>query len=69
MCCLSAAGQGKWNGTGEPHASLLSGQNDSVRKHIVAVCGSLRSAGPPCPAEPCRSNALLPLFEDIAGGS
>lgn len=58
-----AAGQGKWNGTGELHASPLAGQNDSVRKHIVAVCGSLRSASA-CPAELCRSNALLPLFED-----
>lgn len=29
----------KRNGTGELHASLLTGQNDSVQKHIVAVCG------------------------------
>lgn len=42
-------------------------------KHTVAVCGSLRGGGgcvcAPCPAAPCRSKALLRLFEEEAGGS
>lgn len=58
MCCLSAAGQGKWSGTGELHASLLAGQIGNVRKTHGVQFGAVWEA--PHPADPCRSNALLP---------